>query len=146
MVHKRSFFSKKSGLRFLGDDKCAYCGVDLASLSTPRHLDHVVPRSRGGSDLHGNRLFVCQPCNLMKGPRTLESVRPMLLQKRIGWPQFTKVQLSWLRRIGFNMAPYDNAKLWFEDREACQHLWQSVEQYKQSRQINSASAVLSFGA
>lgn len=45
---------------------CAYC------LELPwKHLDHVIPLSRGGRHAIGNLLPACQPCNQSKGPKLL---------------------------------------------------------------------------
>jgi len=59
---------------------CAYCGVS----GVPLELDHVVPRSRGGSDRESNRVASCCNCNLQKGNRPIEEFlqdRPELLQR-----------------------------------------------------------------
>lgn len=46
---------------------CIYCG------SRERlELDHVVPRSRGGSNAHANLATCCRSCNASKGARTPE--------------------------------------------------------------------------
>ena len=52
---------------------CQYC--DLASWSTTIRfeLDHVVPKSRGGSDAPHNRVFACRPCNEAKGTQSVEA-------------------------------------------------------------------------
>ena len=44
--------------------RCQYCGSD-------RHLtvDHVVPRSKGGTDTWDNLVTSCAPCNRKKGDR-----------------------------------------------------------------------------
>lgn len=48
--------------------RCVYCGapIDIAS----GHADHVMPRSRGGSDEIDNLAAACGPCNLDKGAKT----------------------------------------------------------------------------
>ncbi|MFJ8394374.1 HNH endonuclease [Streptomyces sp. NPDC094144] len=46
--------------------KCAYCNANA------EHLDHVVPLSRGGSDVESNMVPACAKCNLSKGAKTLE--------------------------------------------------------------------------
>jgi 5-methylcytosine-specific restriction endonuclease McrA len=48
--------------------QCAYCG----SPSTRLTLDHVVPRSRGGTSVWENVVASCAPCNHRKGDRLLE--------------------------------------------------------------------------
>jgi 5-methylcytosine-specific restriction endonuclease McrA len=45
--------------------RCQYCG-DASRLT----VDHVVPRSRGGTSMWENMVTACAPCNLKKGDRT----------------------------------------------------------------------------
>lgn len=47
---------------------CQYCGAE----GTTRRLtmDHVLPRSRGGSTSWENLVTACEPCNRRKGNRT----------------------------------------------------------------------------
>jgi len=47
---------------------CQYCG------SSAENLDHVVPRSRGGTHTWENVVAACRRCNTRKGDRTLEEV------------------------------------------------------------------------
>lgn len=51
---------------------CAYCGVALVEDDPMRgeSLDHLVPRSRGGSDDLENLALSCRSCNSQKGTRT----------------------------------------------------------------------------
>jgi len=45
---------------------CQYCGREGRDLT----LDHVLPRSRGGTHEWGNVVSCCFPCNLRKAGRT----------------------------------------------------------------------------
>jgi 5-methylcytosine-specific restriction endonuclease McrA len=59
---------------------CAYCGVS----GVPLELDHVVPRSRGGSHRESNLVAVCHACNQQKGNRAIEEFlqdKPEVLQR-----------------------------------------------------------------
>jgi hypothetical protein len=49
--------------------KCSnpYCNVDLRQ--TIPHLDHIIPRTRGGSDSLHNLQWLCEICNLNKGAK-----------------------------------------------------------------------------
>lgn len=47
---------------------CAYCGVT----GVPLNIDHILPRSRGGSDRVSNLCTACIPCNQAKGYRPIE--------------------------------------------------------------------------
>ena len=48
--------------------KCAYCQAE----NVPMQIEHIVPRSRGGSNRISNLTLACAPCNLKKGTRTAE--------------------------------------------------------------------------
>ena len=52
------------------NNRCVYCGVTATS------IDHVIPRSRGGSHNWENVVSACHKCNHQKADRTL---------KEIGW-------------------------------------------------------------
>jgi 5-methylcytosine-specific restriction endonuclease McrA len=47
---------------------CAYCGTT----DVPLEVEHIVPKSRGGSDRVSNLTLACQPCNERKGNQTAE--------------------------------------------------------------------------
>lgn len=49
---------------------CSYCGRLLPWVETT--LDHLHPRSRGGTDRWGNLALACYPCNRGKGSHSLE--------------------------------------------------------------------------
>jgi 5-methylcytosine-specific restriction endonuclease McrA len=46
--------------------KCAYCGTT----DVPLQVEHIVPRSRGGSDRVSNLCIACASCNQAKGYQT----------------------------------------------------------------------------
>jgi 5-methylcytosine-specific restriction endonuclease McrA len=48
------------------DHKCAYCGTGEAFLE----VEHIVPRSRGGTDRLSNLCIACHRCNQEKNDRT----------------------------------------------------------------------------
>ncbi len=49
---------------------CQYCGNERSSLT----VDHVVPRSKGGSSTWENIVACCAPCNRRKGDRLPKQV------------------------------------------------------------------------
>jgi 5-methylcytosine-specific restriction endonuclease McrA len=60
--------------------KCAYCGAE----KRPLELEHIHPRSKGGSDRVSNLTLACTICNQRKGNRPLEEFlqgKPELLQR-----------------------------------------------------------------
>lgn len=48
--------------------KCAYCGVE----NVPLQIEHIVPRSGGGSDRISNLSLACEKCNQKKGTKNIE--------------------------------------------------------------------------
>lgn len=51
---------------------CAYCGAE----NVPLEIDHIRPRSRGGSNRVANLTLACRPCNEKKGSRPAEVFLP----------------------------------------------------------------------
>ena len=49
--------------------KCAYCDAE----NIPLQIDHITPRSRGGSDRIDNLTLACCSCNQKKGSQTVEA-------------------------------------------------------------------------
>ena len=59
---------------------CAYCGAE----NVPVDIDHIHPRSKGGSDRVSNLTLACHPCNQQKGNMALErfvAKRPELVRQ-----------------------------------------------------------------
>jgi 5-methylcytosine-specific restriction endonuclease McrA len=54
--------------------RCQYCGARADS------IDHVVPRSRGGSHVWENLAAACRPCNMAKRDRTPDEAGMRLLR------------------------------------------------------------------
>jgi 5-methylcytosine-specific restriction endonuclease McrA len=58
--------------------RCAYCGAE----GVPLEIEHIVPRTRGGSNRVSNLTLACHPCNESKGRRTAaEFGRPEIQQR-----------------------------------------------------------------
>lgn len=51
-----------------GHRTCAYCG----KTDVPLEIEHIVPRSRGGSNRPSNLTLACRPCNVRKGNQPIE--------------------------------------------------------------------------
>ncbi|NEQ62403.1 MAG: HNH endonuclease [Moorea sp. SIO4A1] len=49
--------------------KCAYCGVD----DIPLEIEHIKPKSKGGSDRVSNLTIACKKCNKAKGSQDIEN-------------------------------------------------------------------------
>lgn len=60
--------------------KCAYCGAE----NVPLEVEHIHPRSKGGSDRVSNLALACHPCNQSKGNQDIRdflSGKPELLNR-----------------------------------------------------------------
>lgn len=60
--------------------KCTYCG----KMDTPLQIEHIHPRSKGGSNRVSNLTLACESCNTAKGNNPLEMFlknRPAVLAK-----------------------------------------------------------------
>lgn len=74
--YKRVVLTRKNILR-RDVYKCAYCGrSDL-----PLTIDHVIPKSKGGTDTWENLVCACTICNNKKGDRSPEEAQMVLLNK-----------------------------------------------------------------
>lgn len=49
------------------DRKCAYCGIE----NVPLEVEHIHPKSKGGSDRVSNLALACHPCNQAKGNQSV---------------------------------------------------------------------------
>lgn len=58
---------------------CQYCNVQLTSSDVT--IDHIIPRSRGGTNSYLNCVTSCFSCNTIKGNRTPEEAGMRLINK-----------------------------------------------------------------
>lgn len=75
--------------------KCAYCNIGNA----PLQVEHIVPKSRGGSDRASNLTLACEPCNLRKGTRTAEEFGFPEIQKQARTPLKDAAHVSSLKTV-----------------------------------------------
>ena len=66
-TNRRAHLSRRAVLR-RDQHSCAYCG------SRANTVDHVVPRSRGGTHSWTNVVAACQSCNSRKGARLVDEI------------------------------------------------------------------------
>lgn len=57
--------------------RCAYCRVTLKSVK--RHVDHIMPLSRGGTGIRSNLQLLCQRCNNKKHAKD-----PIIFARQLG--------------------------------------------------------------
>ena len=54
--------------------RCEYCRMHHSLQGATFHVEHVLPRSAGGSDDAGNLALACPSCNLHKSDKTAVTV------------------------------------------------------------------------
>lgn len=125
VVKKKVKVPSSLGRRLLirGDkDECAYCEADLDDYN--RTVDHVHPRSRGGSNRMENLVLCCKACNTDKGDQLLEEWtdrwynRPMTQRQRAVFEWRFKERLP-CPQCKKKMQP--TKKGWKCPDSACQH-------------------------
>lgn len=62
-IGKHSRKDERSALR----RQRGLCAICSSNLKNGKHLDHIIPIFRGGTNYAGNIQFLCQKCNLEKG-------------------------------------------------------------------------------
>jgi 5-methylcytosine-specific restriction endonuclease McrA len=85
-LNRRSVFARDG-------HRCQYCG------GTAESIDHVIPRSRGGSHSWENVVAACRPCNVRKRDRLLHETT-----MRLRRPPIPPTSLSWLT-LGVSSVP-----------------------------------------
>ena len=73
------------------NDKCAYCGVNLNSVSMAA-IDHIRPKSRGGSHDIYNLSCCCKKCNSIKCAYDFNQFRKMLVLNLNGFSGIINVK------------------------------------------------------
>lgn len=90
------------GLRRLiendGKDRCGYCLTQRHLIGQPMTIEHIVPRSKGGSTIRENLWTSCIRCNLYKANRT--SATDPLTHKRV--PLFNPREQIWQNHFVWN--------------------------------------------
>jgi hypothetical protein len=72
---------------------CVYCG----NKDVPFQIEHILPKSRGGSDRASNLTLACEPCNVRKGRQTAEEFGYPEIQARARVPLKDAAQVSSLK-------------------------------------------------
>ncbi len=74
--YKKVVLTRKNILRRDGY-KCSYCGRGDIALT----IDHIIPKSKGGTDSWENLVCACTICNNRKGDRTPDESNMKLLNR-----------------------------------------------------------------
>lgn len=73
--------------------QCAYC----KKTGTKLQVEHIVPRSRGGSNRASNLTLACEACNIRKGTQTAEEFGYPEIQKQARTPLKDAAHVSLLK-------------------------------------------------
>ena len=87
------------------DGHCAYCGKKLNPFRF--HVDHMVPRSQGGTNAPDNLAAACSTCNHRKKAKTVEEFREYLgpsMGDRI--TKMAEDLKDWGLYYDYDMSPY----------------------------------------
>jgi hypothetical protein len=106
--------SKRYRVALKTNGRCGYCGVYLDHEIC---IDHVVPRSHGGTNSDNNLVAACRKCNSSKGIDTIEQFRMRIARKRYGIPVFTDAQSEWLLQHGVKCHMPPHVPFYFETIE-----------------------------
>ncbi len=102
--------------------QCAYC----KKTQIPLEIDHIIPKSRGGSDRIANLTITCQACNKKKGNK-LATECPQKLQQKI-----TAIQNRAAK--SFKAATFITIVRWqLVERLKCQHTYGDHTKYKRMK-------------
>ncbi len=78
--------------------KCAYCG----KTNVPLEVEHIIPKSRGGTDRVSNLTLACHKCNQKKGNKTAEEFGFPEIQKRAKQPLKDVAAINTTRWVLYN--------------------------------------------
>ncbi len=98
--YKKIVLSRKNILR-RDNHKCQYCSRADVTLT----IDHIVPKSKGGTDSWENLVAACVKCNNKKGDRSPEDAN-MPLHKRPTKPSHITFMKHFVGRIDDEWKPY----------------------------------------
>jgi 5-methylcytosine-specific restriction endonuclease McrA len=98
--YKKIVLSRKNILR-RDNHKCQYCSRSDLTLT----IDHIVPKSKGGTDSWENLVAACVKCNNKKGDRSPEDAN-MPLHKRPSKPSHITFMKHFVGRIDDEWKPY----------------------------------------
>ena len=86
MEYKRKLFSKSSSQDkriMYGEQEGFCCGCGRHDEIRGMHIDHIISRTRGGTDDPKNLQLLCHNCNTVKGADSMGDLRRRLLERNI---------------------------------------------------------------
>ena len=129
--------SKKSRFEVFKRDgfQCGYCGKTPPEVSL--EVDHIEPKSRGGSDDINNLITACFDCNRGKSNRTLDKIPNQLnenlniiKEKEEQLKEYRKYVLKVRKRIEGDINKVEKVfQTYFEDRQFTDYFRKSVKMF-----------------
>ncbi len=103
--------TKKAKLKLTMPHKCWYCGC--FEIST---VDHVVPKSKGGSDDLDNLVLCCKSCNSKKQDLSVHEFKFKLSWEKTEYSKSVNhIGAKQLMSLGVKFEGFvNNHKFWFE--------------------------------
>ncbi len=97
---------------------CQYCGAEGLDFQTG-FVDHIVPKSSGGTDDDFNLRLSCKSCNSRKGTQSVEQFRLlMMLAQTPAYKVITASQAQRLIEVGIDLKLPPPFRFHFEIPEA----------------------------
>ena len=83
-LKKESYLKLRFDILSRDNFTCQYCGR-TPSDGAKLHVDHIVPKSKSGSESIDNLITSCEECNLGKGATLLDKYKISKIKSRIYW-------------------------------------------------------------
>lgn len=107
------FENRKMAVLWRDNYTCAYCGVNCIEAGLVAEVDHIIPRSRGGTSAWRNLVCACQPCNQAKGNKTAaEFGHPGVKGKTFVYPAWLQSGKAYIRAGLGKVAPFETVYGW----------------------------------
>jgi 5-methylcytosine-specific restriction endonuclease McrA len=100
------FENRKKAVLWRDGYRCQYCGVNCIGAGVVAQVDHVIPRSRGGTNAWRNLVCACEPCNRAKGDQTAtEFGHPRVIGKIFKYPAHLQTGKTYIKAELSRFAP-----------------------------------------
>lgn len=93
--------------------RCEYCKMSQSLQGASFHVEHIVPRSKGGASTEDNLALACPGCNLLKSDRT-EAMDPDTgMQSRLFHPRSEgwEAHFAWSSTTLLGLTPVGRATI-----------------------------------
>lgn len=107
------FENRKKAVLWRDKYICRYCGVDCIEAGVVAEVDHILPRSRGGTAAWRNLVCACRDCNQKKGSRTAaEFGHPETKGTQFKYPAHLQVGKTYIKEELAKLAPVEVVYGW----------------------------------